>query len=160
GQRFQGLIYPDWPVFVAAGEEIRCTGDVICAVAATTREQARRAAEAVVVDYTVLAPVTTPAEALAEGAPRLHPKGNLLSKSSVRRGDVDGALAQCAHVVSGTWRTQMIEHAFLEPESCIASVETTGDGQRTLHVWSQGQGVYDDRRQIASLLGVPEEEVR
>src|SRR5262245_18445411 len=66
GQRFQGLIYPDWPVFVAVGEETRCTGDVICAVAAETREQARRAAEAVVVEYTVLPPVTSPAEALAE----------------------------------------------------------------------------------------------
>ena len=39
-------------------------------------------AEAVVVEYTVLPPVTSPAEALAEGAPRLHPKGNLLSTSS------------------------------------------------------------------------------
>jgi xanthine dehydrogenase molybdenum-binding subunit len=160
GQRFQGLIYPDWPTFVAVGEETRYVGDVIAAVAADTRAIARRAAEAIAVRYTVLSPVTTPAEALAEGAPRIHEKGNLLSKSAVRRGDVDAALQKSAHVVSGTWRTQFIEHAFLEPESCMARVEPNWDGTETLHVWSQGQGVYDDRRQIASAMALDEARVR
>jgi xanthine dehydrogenase molybdenum-binding subunit len=156
GQRFQGLIYPDWPGFVAPGEETRYVGDVIAAVAADTRAIARRAREAIRVEYTVLEPVTTPAEALAEGAPKIHAKGNLLSRSGTKRGDVDRALRESAHVVEGTWRTQFIEHAFLEPESCLAQVEPDG----TLHVYSQGQGVYDDRRQIASFMGVAEERVR
>src|SRR6185436_16200170 len=56
----------------------------------------------------------------------------------------------------GTWRTQFIEHAFLEPESCLAMTDDAG----RLHVLSQGQGVYDDRRQIASALALDDSEVR
>ncbi|MBI2930158.1 MAG: selenium-dependent xanthine dehydrogenase, partial [Planctomycetes bacterium] len=148
GERFQGLITKDWPVFVAEGEETRCVGDIIAAVAAPSREEARAAARAVHVDYEVLAPVTDPEEALKI-------PGNLLSRSVVRRGDVDAALARSKHVVTATFRTQRIEHAFLEPESCLAVPD--GDG---LVIYSQGQGVYDDRRQIASFLGMPEERVR
>ena len=69
------------------------------------------------------------------------------------RGDVEAALAASAHVVSGTWTTQRIEHLFLEPEACLA--RPLPDGR--LHVTSQGQGIFEDRRQIASVLGEPEE---
>ncbi len=58
-----------------------------------------------------------------------------------------------AHVVTERFRTQFIEHAFLEPESALAVPE----GDAGMHVYSQGQGIWDDRRQIASFLGVPEE---
>src|SRR4029453_3464935 len=70
------------------------------------------------------------------------------------RGDVESALEASAHVVTHTLQTQFIEHMFLEPESCIAMPE--GDG---LRVYTQGQGVFDDRRQIASFLGMPEDKV-
>jgi len=152
GQRYQGLIYKDWPIFVALGEETRYVGDVIAAVAAVDRRTARKAAEAIVVDYEVREPVTSPEDGLKPDAPQIHKKGNLLSKSEIRRGDVDEALKHSAHVVSHTFQTQFIEHMFLEPESCIAMPE--GDG---LRVYTQGQGVFDDRRQIASFLAMPED---
>jgi xanthine dehydrogenase molybdenum-binding subunit len=155
GQRFQGLIYPDWPLFVAAGEETRCVGDVIAAVAATSAKLARQAVALIDVQYEVLPPVSSPQAALATDAPQIHKKGNLLSKSTVKRGDAETALQTSAHVVHHTWNTQFIEHAFLEPESCLAFPLANGSVQ----VYSQGQGVYDDRRQIASFLGIPEEKV-
>src|SRR5581483_1385144 len=120
------------------------------------RRRAREAAALVEVEYEVLEPVTDPFAALAEGAPRVHEdRDNLLSTSIVRRGDVNRALAAAAHVITETFRTQFIEHAFLEPESALA--EPAGEG---VHVYSQGQGVWEDRRQIASFLGLPEERVR
>jgi xanthine dehydrogenase molybdenum-binding subunit len=128
---------------------------VLAVVAAETRRAAREAAALVDVECEVLDPVTDPFEALADDAPRLHAEGNVLSVSRVRRGDVDAALADAAHVVQETFRTQAIEHAFLEPESSFA--EPDGDGM--LRVYSQGQGVWEDRRQIASFLGVPEDRV-
>jgi selenium-dependent xanthine dehydrogenase len=154
GQRHQGLIYNDWPMFVAAGEETRYVGDVIAAVAAVDRRTARRAAQAVEVDYEVREPITNPEDALKPDAPRLHKKGNLLSKSEIKRGDVEEALKNSAHVATHTFKTQFIEHMYLEPESCIAMPEDDG-----LRVYSQGQGVFDDRRQIASFLGMPEEKI-
>jgi xanthine dehydrogenase molybdenum-binding subunit len=45
---------------------------------------------------------------------------------------------------------------FLEPESSIA---IPGDGSVRLRVLSQGQGGYDDRRQIAGILGWPEDHI-
>jgi len=155
GERTQGSLTKDWRQFVAEGETTAYVGDVLAAVAAETRTAAREAAALVEVEYDVLEPVTDPFEAVIEGAPLLHPDGNVLSVSRVRRGDVGEALAGAAHVVSERFRTQFIEHAFLEPEASLVVPEAGG-----VHVFSQGQGIWEERRQIASFLGVPEERVR
>ena len=156
GERTQGGIVQDWPQFIAEGETTAYVGDVLAVVAAGTRHAAREAAKLVEVEYEVLPPVTDPFDALQDGAPRLHPGGNELSVTNVKRGDVDAALAAATHVATETFRTQFIEHAFLEPESALAVPQEDG----TLEVFSQGQGVWDDRRQIASFLGEPEDRVR
>jgi aldehyde oxidoreductase len=152
GKRNQGLIRDDWRQLVAVGETTRYVGDVLAAVAAQTRRQARAAAELIDVSYEVLEPVGDPFEAMAADAPQLHPDGNILSTSVIRRGDVDAAIAKAAHTASDSFITAAIEHAYLEPESSLA-VPQDGDGPR-LHVLSQGQGVWEDRRQIASLLAL------
>ncbi len=156
GERWVGLLETDWPVFVAAGEEVRCVGDVIAAVAAESEVEARAAADQIEVEYDVLPPVLDPRRALERGAPRVNPAHeNLLSRSVIRRGDAAAALAASAHTVSGVWKTQRIEHYFLEPEAALAVPRPDG----RLHLYTQGQGVFDDRRQVASVLGVPEEQV-
>ena len=156
GERRQGSLTRDWRQLVAVGETTSYVGDVLALIAAESQHAAREAAALVEVEYEVLEPVTTPFEALTDGAPLLHEAGNVLSVSRVERGDVDAALAASKHVVGESYRTQFIEHAFLEPESSLAVPEPSGD----LRIHSQGQGVWDDRRQIASLIGLPEERVR
>ncbi len=156
GERTQGLITKDWRQFVAEGEITSYVGDVLAAVAAETKAAAREAAALVEVDYEVLEPVTDPLEAMKEGAPKLHENGNVLSVSKYGRGDVDAALATAAHVVSETFRTQFVEHAFLEPESSLAVPAEDGG----IHLYSQGQGVWEDRRQVAWFLAIGEEKVR
>jgi len=145
GERTQGALTQDWRQLVAVGEETAYVGDVLAVVAAETRHAAREAAALVEVEYEVLEPVTSPFD---KGA-------RVLSQSVVRRGDVDAALAASAHVVQNVYRTQFIEHAFLEPEASLAVPENGG-----FHVFSQGQGVWEDRRQIASFIGLPEDAVR
>jgi len=154
GRRNVGLIVQDWPVLVAEGEVTRCVGDVLAVVVADSQHRARRAAGAVVVEVEVLEPVTDPLAALSPDAPLVHETGNLLEVCAYARGDVNAALAASAHVLEETFTTQRIEHAFLEPEACLA----VPDGDR-LTVYSQGQGVHDDQRQIASVLRVPLEAV-
>lgn len=152
GERYVGLIVRDWPILVAEGEETRYVGDVLAVVVAEDQNLARRAAAQIDVEYEVLTPITSPEQALLPDAPRIHPKGNLLSKSYIHRGDIERAFKESTHVVEGEYVTQHIEHLFLEPEACIA--EPLGDnGAQSLRVYSQGQGVFDDRRQIASVLG-------
>ena len=157
GERWYGLIYKDWPGFVAEGEETRCVGDVLAAVAAEDDLTARRAAALVEVEYEVLEPVVTAEAALRPGAPTVNPNkpDNVLSRSVIARGDAEAALRASAHVVEGTWKTQRIEHLFLEPEAALA--EPRPDG--TLFLATQGQGIFDDRRQVASFLGLPEDKV-
>ena len=158
GERTQGLITRDWRQFVAQGEITSYVGDVLVAIAAETRVAAREAAELVEVEYEALEPVTDPFHALEPDAPQLHPGGNVLSVSKYGRGDVDEALAFAAHVATETFRTQFVEHAFLEPESSLA-VPDPEEGV-IVHIYSQGQGVWEDRKQVASFLGMPLEKVR
>ena len=156
GERWYGLLYPDWPGFVAEGEEVRCVGDVLAAVAAVDEATARAAAALVNVDYEVLEPVLDTTAAQAPGAPQVNPRhDNVLSETRVGRGDVDAALAASAEVVSGTWTTQRIEHLYLEPESAVAAPRPDG----RLHLYTQGQGIFDDRRQVAAFLGVETSEI-
>jgi xanthine dehydrogenase molybdenum-binding subunit len=161
GQRFQGLIYKDWPQMIATGEVTRCVGDILAIVVADNQRTARKAAKLVRVQYEVLPAVSDPEKALEPDAPLVHPdthpQGNLLSKSSIARGEpVDSVFSQCAHVIEDSFETQRIEHAFLEPESCLAFPP---DEKGVLKVLTQGQGVFDDQRQVAAILGLPLERV-
>lgn len=156
GNRWYGLLHDDWPGFVAVGEEARYVGDVIAVVAAIDEATARAAAAMIRADYEVMAPVLSPDEAMRDGAPRVHPHhDNILSQTKIARGNASVALATSAHVVRGMWTTQRIEHLFLEPESAVA--EPLADGR--IRVYSGGQGIFDDRRQIASFLGLRDDEV-
>ncbi|MGB6642020.1 MAG: molybdopterin cofactor-binding domain-containing protein, partial [Thermoanaerobaculia bacterium] len=156
GERWYGLIRPDWPGFIAVGEEVRCVGDILAAVAAVDEATAREAAALVEVEYEVLPPVLDPEKAMSEAAPQVNPQHpNVLSHTVVRHGEAAAALEASEHVVTGTWRTQRVEHLYLEPESAL--VEPVGEGR--LRLYTQGQGIFDDRRQVARFLGVDQEQV-
>ena len=161
GELRSGLIHKDWPAFIPVGGRTSYLGDVVALVVADTRAQARAATSAVSVTYDVHEPLTDPAAALAsdEDAVWTLP-GNELSRSTYARGDVDEALARSAHVARETFQTQRIDHAFLEPESTLAVPATGADGStKSLYVYSGGQGVWDDRNDIARMLDVSTDQV-
>ena len=156
GERFYGLIYNDWPGLVAVGEEVRCVGDVLAVVAAVDERTARAACQLVEVDYDVLPAVLDPEQALAPGAPQVNSlKQNQLSRTAFSRGNIDQALNASAHVVEATFQTQRIEHLYLEPEAAIAKPIENGG----IHLYTQGQGIFDDRRQVARFLAMDEQQV-
>ena len=152
-----GIIYKDWPVMIGVGERTSYAGDVLAIVVAHTRREARAAAELIQVKYAPHRPIVDAVAAIDD--PEIAVWGtdsNVLSRSEYARGDVDAQLANSAHVITETFQTQRIEHAFLEPESTLA-VPNTEDG--TMHVYSGGQGVWDDRDQICAILDVPTDKV-
>ncbi len=159
GERRIGLIAADWPLMVAVGEDTLYIGDVIAGAIARTEPAAREAAAKIRVQYEVLRPVTTIEQALEEDAPKLHPDGNILSVTELKRGRPRAAIESSAYVSRGTYLTQRIEHGYLEPECAVAKPCATG-GRDAIDVFSQGQGAYEDRRQIARILGHPEDRVR
>ncbi|MGD8990331.1 MAG: selenium-dependent xanthine dehydrogenase [Desulfobacterales bacterium] len=155
GQRYQGIHVKDWPMMVTEGEETRCIGDVLAGVVAESEVIARQALGRIQVDYQVLEPLIE-MTAAADSPVRIHAGGNLLKETVVCRGKpVDQVFASSAHVVEGVFETPFVEHAFLETEASIAKPEGT-DG---VTVYSQGQGIFKDREQIASLLDLSEEKV-
>jgi selenium-dependent xanthine dehydrogenase len=156
GTRRYGLIEQDWPSFIGEGEITHMVGDVIAAVAAVDRATARRAAQLIDVEYEVFEPITDPEAAMRPESSQVHGnRGNLLSTTAYARGDVDEAFAKSAHVIKETFNTQTIEHLYMEPEACLAV--PTQEGK--LQIFTQGQGVYDDRRQLCRALDLPESEV-
>lgn len=157
GELRVGLIHKDWPVLIPEGGRTSYLGDVLAVVVAGDRATAERAAALIEVDYEVLTPMVDPDAALAADEDAVWGlDGNELSRSAYARGgDVEAALAASAHVVTETFQTQRVEQAFLEPESTLAAPRADG----VLQVWSGGQGVWDDRDQIASVLGLPPDRV-
>ncbi|KUO75435.1 MAG: selenium-dependent xanthine dehydrogenase [Desulfosporosinus sp. BRH_c37] len=156
GDHDHGHIFHDWPTLVSIGQETRYIGDALVLVAAQTKKQAREALALIKVEYEVLEPIVSPTEALAEQAPRLHPKGNLLSTTKIQRGNVQAELAKSAHVVTNRYTTPPTEHAFMEPESALAIPQVDGG----LIVYVGDQSVYDDQHGIMGILGLPAEKVR
>ena len=149
-----GLIYKDWPVMIPIGGRTSYAGDVLAVVVAQSRLAARAATELVEVAYSPLTPVTSPEFAVTDQEIAVWGTDtNILSTSRYSRGDVELGLAGAAYVVEETFETQRIEHAFLEPESSLA-VPSLNNGERHLHVYSGGQGVWDDRNDIARVLGL------
>ncbi|MEM7134411.1 MAG: selenium-dependent xanthine dehydrogenase [Chloroflexota bacterium] len=157
GERYVGLIRQDWPAMIAVGEETRYVGDVIATVVAETEAIAREAAQLIEIDYEVLQPVTDMFKAMEPDSPYIHEGGNVLSNTVTSRGDLDQAMKDAAYTAQGTFQTQMIEHGFMEPECAIAY---PGEEKIAIEVLSQGQGVFEDRTQIAKIMGLELEQVR
>jgi len=155
GGRIIGLIRQDWPLMIAEGETTHYVGDVLALAVAETEEVARQAAALIQVEYEALEPVTDMRQAMRPDAPAIHEGGNILSQTVTSRGDVAEARAKSAYIAQGEFETQRIEHGYMEPEACVAYPADDG-----VEVLSQGQGVYEDREQIAKLLGLPKEQVR
>lgn len=149
-----GLIKQDWSVMIDEGETTHYIGDVIAGVVAETEEIARKASMLIEVSYKVLQPVTDVFQAI-EGD-RVHPDiPNNFNTSQFTIGEVDKAFEKAKYVVKGNFETQRIEHGFLEKEAAIAKP----DGNGGLELFSQSQGIYEDRRQVAMILGLPEDKV-
>ncbi len=157
GSRFTGHVVSDWPTLIAVGEVTRFVGDAVALVAAKSPAVARQALDIISTSYEVLEPIRSPTEALAPGAPALHPQGNVLSRLALKRGNAEVALAKAAHVVEARFSTPFTDHAFMEPESALACPP---DAEGVVLVRTGEQNVYDGRRYVADTLGLPPEKVR
>jgi CO/xanthine dehydrogenase Mo-binding subunit len=155
GPNLIGILPPfDQPLL--ATEEVRYEGESLVLAVGITREAARRGAAAVRVVIDVLPPILTPDEALAPGARKIHPGGNITYHKKLIKGDVERGFAEAAVVVENTYQTSFQEHAYLEPEAVVAV--PGGDGRIT--VYASCQSPFHLRGHIAANLAVPASRVR
>ena len=150
-----GHLTPDWDVFIKEGHVTRYVGDAIALAVVKEKKYLDEVCNLIDVEYTELKPLLTPEEAMAPDAPLLHESGNILSYQTLSRGDVDKAIAESAFVVTNHYSTPQTDHAFMEPECAVAY--RVGD---ILHLHSGSQNVFDDRREVARMLGIPDESVQ
>ena len=155
-ERNHGLVIFDWPVLVGIGERVRYVGDALAIVAAESQEIAEQAATLIEAEFDLQPVITNPVQARQEGVPQLHEKGNLLKHIKVRKGDLEQGFAESDVILEHTFHTAITDHAFLEPECSIAV--PLPDGRMEIYVGSQIP--YQDRTQVARVMGWPEERVR
>ncbi len=122
-----------------AHQTVRFVGEAVAAVVAQTREAARDAAEAVVVDYDELPAVVDAVRATAPGAPVLCEDAPDNIAAEMRHGDAQAtalAFEQAAHTVSLDLCNQRLAPSPIEPRSVVAAFDT--DTQRlTVRISSQ-----------------------
>lgn len=160
-----GLEIQDTPVL--AHGKVRHHGEPVALVAADHPETARRAAAKIKIEYVELPLITDEASATAPGAILVHerradhhighvPHPNILHRQPIVRGDADEAAERADVIVRGEYTFGMQDQAFLGPESGLAV--PSEDGGVELYVATQW--LHSDVRQIAPVLGLPEEKVR
>jgi CO/xanthine dehydrogenase Mo-binding subunit len=170
-----GLQTPDQPVLCGPGstkagaEVVRWAGDQVAVVVAETETIATTARDLVRVEYQDLPVLADPFEALRPDAPHLHPErspsaihpelqtaGNLISHHQIRKGDMAAGWALADVIVEGAYHTPAQEHAYLQPEAGLSYIDEGG----RVTVVVAGQWVWEDQRQIAHALDLPQEKVR
>jgi carbon-monoxide dehydrogenase large subunit len=143
-----------------AHEVVRHVGEPIALIVAETQAQAQDAAEAVLVEFEELPAVVTAAEALAQGAPQLHPTapGNLvLDFEGGDKAATDAAFAKAARVVKMKAYHSRVVGNPMEPRAAMGSYDPKID-RYYLHATTQGVGPM--RGQVSTVLGVKPEQVR
>jgi CO/xanthine dehydrogenase Mo-binding subunit len=149
-----GIAFQDQ--YALAEDKVRYIGDPVALVAAETEEIAKEAIKAIRVKYRELPTITTPHEALAEGAPKIHERGNILLQTKVRKGNIEKGFEEADVVVENTYLTHVVDHAYIETESGIGMIDSQGN----LVIWSANQCPFRDRRQVAVVLGIRENKIR
>ncbi|WP_031067005.1 xanthine dehydrogenase subunit D [Streptomyces sp. NRRL F-5527] len=160
-----GLEIQDTPVL--AHGKVRHHGEPVAIVAADHPETARRAAAKIKVDYRELPVITDEASATAPDAILIHehrddhhidhvPHPNIVHRQPIVRGDVAAARGRADVIVEGEYTFGMQDQAFLGPESGLAVPEEDGG----VHLYIATQWLHSDLRQIAPVLGLPEDKVR
>ena len=162
GAKTYGLEFADQPVL--AIDRVRYFGEPVAVVAAEHPEQARRAAEAIRVQYEPLELVVDPERAVEQEP--LHPdrptmshgyrddpRPNIVRSLLIRHGDPD---TEGDVSVSGVYEIGIQDQAFLGPESGLA----VPDGEGGVDIYVATQWLHVDRDQVAPCLGLAAEQVR
>jgi CO/xanthine dehydrogenase Mo-binding subunit len=161
-----GRAVKDVPVI--AVEEVRFAGERVAAVAAEDEDIAEEALSLIEVEYEELPALLTPEEAMAPGAPILHPNfndyfgfpqkmetpSNVFRQTHLERGDVEAGFAEADLVYEATYTTQRMFQGYLEPQAVLVDINE-GDGR--VHVWICSKAPYNTRESLAYSANLPED---
>lgn len=152
GKNYVGHIKKDQPTLIPVGEITHYLGDSVALVCAKDRETLEQAKKLVRVEYEVLEAVHNPEEAAKKDAPLVFEtdENNLQAYKHVSRGDADSAIRHSQYVLTRHFETPWTEHAFLEPECCVA-IPLDNGGVKLL---TTDQSAHTTLHECAEMLGV------
>lgn len=136
-----------------------CMGDRIAAVAAVTKEACKEALDKLVVEYEELTPVFNVEDTIKEDAILLHPEvssSNVIKKIEAKQGDLDQGFEESDYIFEDVFYTPMIQNVSMEPNSCICDYTI----EDTLNIISTSQTPFQERRILARLLNMKENDIR
>jgi len=136
-------------------DKVRFVGDPIACVVAETPQQARDAAEAVVLDIDPLPAVTKASEAAQAGAPQIYddvPNNVAIDFHFGDTAKVTAAFAGAAHVTRLDLLNNRLVVSAMEPRSAVGAFDSMS-GRFTLQVGCQG--AFGMKSQLVDILGVP-----
>ncbi|MBN2563307.1 MAG: molybdopterin-dependent oxidoreductase [Phycisphaerae bacterium] len=139
-------------------DKVTCIRDEVAAVAADTPQVAAEAVKRIRVTYEDLPVVTSPEQALAEGAPVIHPKtpDNTPFRYDYSQGDFERGIRESDVIVEDTYILQRVAHCCLGTSGIIASFDA--DGRLTLHSLTQVPFLY--KHDLSRIVGVAPEKIR
>jgi CO/xanthine dehydrogenase Mo-binding subunit len=144
---------------------VRYCGEKVAAVAAETEAIASAAAELINVEYEDLPTVTDPLNAMAAGAPLIHPEvagykgllhkietpSNVFVRLNWKKGDVEEGFRQSDIVVENTFTVPAVHQAYIEPHCSIVRLQADGIAE----VWSSNKSPFALRDQVGNALQIP-----
>lgn len=138
--------------------KVRFVGDEVAAVCAIDADTAQEAIDLIEVEYEELPLILSVEEATAEGAALIHDesKGNVSLVRKIDYGDLEAMFAKADYIREDTFKVHPVQHAYLEPCSCVAHSEEAN----RVTLWTSTQTPYIVQCLLASTLGLPENNVR
>jgi CO/xanthine dehydrogenase Mo-binding subunit len=150
GSKKVGPIKQDQPIFCA--DKIVTPGDVVAMLVGEDVKELRKLTELVKIDLEELPVLDDPQKALENDSILIHPdfKTNLITHYPLRKGNVEKGFKQCDEIIEQTYTTQLIEHAYIEPE-CVTAIP--GEGNLKVKIIGSIQNPFTTRKVVASVLG-------
>ncbi|HEX6387318.1 MAG TPA: xanthine dehydrogenase family protein molybdopterin-binding subunit [Anaerolineae bacterium] len=140
------------------GTVVRSLRDEVAGVVAIDPDTAEEALSLIEVDYEPLPAIFSPAEALAPGAPLIHPEhgSNVFQTYNYSHGDLGAGEVESHVIVESSYRLPYVAHACMETSVVVA--QFNHDGSLTL--WSTTQIPFLLQRDLAEALGIPGSQIR
>jgi CO/xanthine dehydrogenase Mo-binding subunit len=153
GSNAFGATKPHQPVLVPIGGIARFLGDALALVVAEDERIAQGAAELIRVEYEDLLGVFSIDGALSPDAPLIHPDspGNICAVQEMAMGEVDKGFSQSDVIVDEWVLTSRQEHAYLEPEAAVGTIDPSGQ----IVLYSCIQDPHYFAADIAQAVGIP-----
>ncbi len=147
-----GVIKNDQPVFCS--EKVVTPGDVLAMLVGESEYELKELLSDVMVDYTPLPVLTDSRKSLNPHSILIHEEtgSNLIVHHPLRKGNIEKGFAESDFILEQTYTTQLIEHAYLEPEAVIALPMGPSKG---IKIIGSIQNPFTTRRIVASVVNLP-----